>query len=1348
MAYEMKEPPDKEPGHATADAPPDMLSNFGDDDTLAHVLFDLAEKLRRGEAVEAEALARDYPQYVDQLRQLLPTVQALELLESTASRGSRDGVESDPAEADQQRMLGDFQILREIGRGGMGIVYEARQFSLNRRVALKVLPFAAALDRRALERFLNESQAAARLDHPHIVHVYGMGCERGVHYYAMQYIEGQSLGEVIAAMRGEAERGNKVEEVEGSKGSKSSDDEASRGRKPPSASNVPEVSNCKLQNENCKLERADSSPDSCDPPVPSLTKGGKEVGEGLSSNPKSRIRNPKFAKGGNEADGGRLPNSKSGSTLAVRAAGLSTERTGNRKEYYRTVARLGIQLAEALDYAHSHGVLHRDVKPGNILVDYAGDAWIADFGLARIGNEGNLTRTGDLVGTLRYASPEQVLAERGLIDQRTDIYSLGATLYELLTLKPVFRDADRKQLLAQIAGSEPQPLRKTDPSIPTELETIVLKCLEKEPVHRYATANDVAADLGRYLAFQPLLVKPPGATERLMKWSRRHQTAVLTALAGLLVSTVILAASMVWVVGERDLARAAERQEATQVQVARKATADAEKSRAEEERQRRLAETARTESLEAAEQALSEKQTAQQTAEFVINLFRSGDELGIEGIGYRTRSESARDVTFASLLARAADRVRSELRDQPRTQAALLDTLGDIYRSLGMYDQAEPLLVDGLELRQKHLPEGDERIGASLHHLGWLRHDAGDYLGAEVMYRAALEHFQRYPPQDLRLKLRLQMNFAWLLLDHRQEPQAEPIFREILDVCRSKPEDFTVEITAAQAGLVASIYGQGRDDEAGLTTLKHLAEKNQLLFARSIAQVQEVENLRRGGRIDEALTIQKDLIETVRGQFGVRHPAYALLLGGTAGLYRKKGDWRKAEILMRESMAYGRRSLGYHPKVWEPVMQFATDLGERGDFEEAIELLHESRRIVALRYPPPDPHFRGQTRELLLRIGGIQASAGDFAAAEEAFTEALQLWREETDPDAHLALAETLHNTGRLTEARQQVHDAVESLARTTSLRKYELMAGLSLRLVALERDAGDYDSAREAAANALAAVRDGEHSHRILQRHVGESYVEFLDTLREYSRAESRMRDLVALSQPESGTDPMSRARALDLLGRLLAAHGKYAEAEPLCREALATYRECLAEDATQCTKAMLQLAKVLVHNGQCEEGVSLAREAVSLREKRYGRDHIWYPVALRELAGTLDVAGESAQARAVMTTALELRLRKLPLVHPLVSQDYRELAALHQKRGEHQAAADLLRGYLESLRKLLPDRSWRIAGLESLLAESLIGLKDYSTAESLLRHALPIQEADRDQAPEALEATRHRLARLSDRR
>jgi serine/threonine protein kinase/Tfp pilus assembly protein PilF len=352
--------------------------------------------------------------------------------------------------------LGDYRLVREVGRGGMGVVYEAVQISLGRRVALKVLPFAAALDPRQLQRFKSEAQAAAHLHHQNIVHVYGVGCERAVHFYAMQFIEGQSLAEMIADLRSQ-----KVEQ---------------------------------------KPENSDKA-----------ARSG-------SSDLKSTICNLKS------------------STLA----------SAQGSAFFQAVARLGIQAAEALDHAHQLGVVHRDVKPGNLLVDAHGHSWVTDFGLAQIQGDKQLTLTGDLVGTLRYMSPEQALAKRVIVDHRTDIYSLGATLYELLTLEPVFAGTDRHELLRQITFEEPKLPRRQNKSIPAELETIVLKALEKNPADRYATAKEFADDLERFVRDEPITARRPALAARARKWCRRHKPFVAAALLVISLAVVLVAATVVW----------------------------------------------------------------------------------------------------------------------------------------------------------------------------------------------------------------------------------------------------------------------------------------------------------------------------------------------------------------------------------------------------------------------------------------------------------------------------------------------------------------------------------------------------------------------------------------------------------------------------------------------------------------------------------------------------------------------------------------------------------------------------------------------------------------------------------
>jgi WD40 repeat protein/serine/threonine protein kinase len=433
------------------------------DSAAALVVEELIDKLQSGDA-DVEAFIAEHPDHAERLRRLLPALRVMADL-SNSPDGEIRSVEGDAAE---MGTLGDFRIVREIGRGGMGVVYEAEQMSLGRRVALKVLPFAATMDSRHLQRFHNEARAAACLHHGHIVPVFYVGCERGVHFYAMQLIEGQTLAAVISALRRAAGKPGAL--APGVRGTP----EAGAA---PAAEHVPAT-------------------------VPHI--------RGLGDTVETLTR-----------------------------ASLTTEGPRPGKDYYRKVAELGVQAAEALDYAHERGVIHRDVKPGNLMLDDHGALWVTDFGLAHLQHaEGSLTITGDLVGTLRYMSPEQALAKRVVVDHRTDVYSLGVTLYELLTLRSAFEGHDRQELLRQVAFAEPPAPRKLVPNIPSDLETIVLKAIEKNPTERYGSAQDLADDLQHWLADKPIRARRPTWRQMVMRWARRHM-AVVWATVVVLVLTVV-----------------------------------------------------------------------------------------------------------------------------------------------------------------------------------------------------------------------------------------------------------------------------------------------------------------------------------------------------------------------------------------------------------------------------------------------------------------------------------------------------------------------------------------------------------------------------------------------------------------------------------------------------------------------------------------------------------------------------------------------------------------------------------------------------------------------------------------
>jgi WD40 repeat protein len=223
-----------------------------------------------------------------------------------------------------------------------------------------------------------------------------------------------------------------------------------------------------------------------------------------------------------------------------------------------------VQAAEALEYAHLMGVIHRDIKPANLLVDAGGRLWVTDFGLARLGTDAGLTMTGDLLGTIRYMSPEQALAQRVAVDPRTDVYSLGVTLYELLTLEPAYNGRSREEVLRQIAFEEPRPPHRLNKSVPAELETIVLKAMAKSPQERYATAQELADDLKRYLEDKPIRAKRPSLRQRMVKWARRHKAVVRAAVVVLVLAVVALAVStvLIWEKNQ-ELSQSLEREQLT-----------------------------------------------------------------------------------------------------------------------------------------------------------------------------------------------------------------------------------------------------------------------------------------------------------------------------------------------------------------------------------------------------------------------------------------------------------------------------------------------------------------------------------------------------------------------------------------------------------------------------------------------------------------------------------------------------------------------------------------------------------------------------------------------------------------
>jgi len=375
-----------------------------DGSSLESVLDRYLDELADGKSPDQELYLREHPELAEALRGVFRTLDFVETTSKSLNASKLEG----------GRRLGDYRIVREIGRGGMGVVYEAIQSSMNRRVALKVLPPGVLLSDSAPERFAREAATAGRLHHTNIVPVFAVGQEQGVQYYSMQYIENGSLAERLKEMRAGERRIDKT--------------------------------------------------------------------------------------------------------------------------HFERVMQWGKQAAEALTHAHAAKIIHRDIKPSNLLLDAQDNVWLTDFGLAREDALTTLTLSGDVIGTARYMSPEQARGDNAGLDGRTDVYSLGAMLYEMLTLTPAYDGDSREAVLNRIATSDPTPLRKLASSIPRDVETIIMKCMEKQPERRYAGAAEVAEDCRRYLAGEPVKARRTPLIVKAYRYVKRHRTYAALATAGVVLA--------------------------------------------------------------------------------------------------------------------------------------------------------------------------------------------------------------------------------------------------------------------------------------------------------------------------------------------------------------------------------------------------------------------------------------------------------------------------------------------------------------------------------------------------------------------------------------------------------------------------------------------------------------------------------------------------------------------------------------------------------------------------------------------------------------------------------------------
>jgi serine/threonine protein kinase len=914
------------------------------EDELAQVLDAYLAEVEAGRPVDPQEWVDRHPAIAERLRACLKGLHLVEAAAEALDLAPAPGPGPGSAEArrtDQDATddaghppLGDFRIVRELGRGGMGVVYEAQQRSLGRRVALKVLPYAAAIDPRQIARFRVEAQAASQLHHPHIVPVYSVGCQHGVHYYAMQLIEGPTLAELIARLRRPIGPDAATEPT---------------GPGPGGADPV------------------GARPGAADPLGPAMPGGAPRTAWSLS-------------------------------TTSTRSLA-----------FCREAARLGLQAAEALDHAHQQGVLHRDVKPSNLLVDGRGHLWITDFGLARFQGEGSLTATGDLLGTLRYMSPEQALANRAVVDERTDVYSLGATLYELVTLRPALEGTDRQDLLRRIAQEEPRRPRALNPAVPVDLETIVLKAMAKDPAGRYATARELAEDLGRFLDDRPIQARRPGPLERSARWVRRHAAVVLAVVPLLAVIALGLGVGIVLAL-------------AKQAEIHRN-QAEIERAHAEARRQRDEARRAvdvmytqvaedwlgRQPHLQALQRdfllkaldyyrafALDDPADPAGRAEAGAAAFRVGEIQRQLGRGAEAERAYRQAITMLQALdpTRRGSPARAGAGHGPEARATAghhdplealargYGGLGELLLETGRPEEAQAALLRAAELTRAQVdhtpdsPAGRLVLASGYQRLGTLLRLAGRLPEAEAAYRKALALNEAIGPPRRLKQAGTHADLAIVLSQTGRPDEAQQSYRRAAELYET--------LVAAEPGM--PLY---RRELAG--TLLNLG----VLLANEAGGLAEAERA-----LGRALALYERLSADAPGvaQFGRERAAALLNLGSLLGA---TGRTAGAEPLLRravaahEALAAGRPD---QPSVRSNLAlarsRLAALQAARGDGPEARRLLEQAvaHQREALRSHPGDAlglqrlwSQREALAGVLIRLG---AHAEAAALAEDLLREA------------------------------------------------------------------------------------------------------------------------------------------------------------------------------------------------------------------------------------------------------------------------------------------------------------------------------------------------------------------------
>lgn len=1157
---------------------------------LAQLIGELTNRLQAGESIDLESYALAYPAHAVQIRELFPAMRLLTDLSQMASGAAADRASGSAAQLPQFGTLGDFRIVREVGRGGMGVVYEAEQISLQRRVALKVLPFATVLDPRHLQRFKNEAQAAASLRHPHIVQVHSVGSERGVHYYAMDFIDGRTMAALIADLRRIAGLSSDV-----------------------------------------------------DQPSTQLSSG--------------EVPAPVIAE--NAADTARTAQSSSATDTSVRT-----------REFLQRVADWGIQAAEALEHAHQMGVVHRDIKPSNLLIDLQGQLWITDFGLAVTRGGTPLTATGDVVGTLRYMSPEQASGHSRAVDHHTDIYSLAATLYELLTLHAPFPDGDRQAVWRQIISAEPVLPRRLNPAVPRDVETILIKALAKEPESRYATAGQFADDLRRFLRDEPIRARRPWWGERVVKWSRRHAALVTATAVVLGISAVLLAASVAYV-----------------WRAERRATAALDSAEAAREDTKAVLDFLTEELLAAADPSVS----------------------------------AGRKITVEEVLQNAEAGLERAFPERPSVEASIRRTMGIVYRSLGRFDDAERHFLRARSLYSSALGETDRLTLMMDVTVANTWRSQGRLADAITLHEEALAAFRMHYGDNDPDTLVAMSGLGLAYQSDARFSEAIELHLGALQIKRATLGDEDPETVISTAHLATAYAAVGRRDEAiamqqdvmrfhrknqGATHPETLSAMNNLATTYQAA-----------GRLREAVPLLEETLQGLTEVLGPEHNKTLTTMNNLAGVYADVGRWDDAISLLDNALPIVRQHLGPDHRLTIVMMaNLAKAYQLSGRANDAVALREETLRLCQHTFGAEHPDTLIHLKELATAYLDVGRPAEALPLCEES----LRLATKVVGPEHPVTLVcmGTLANVYR---ALNQTEQARAQYEQSLSLMKKVLGAEHPYTLSILNSLADVYRESGQLQASLSLA----QESLRLKTDTLGAAHPETLLSmviLGMVYRDCGRWNDALPLCEEafsamrrDLGPEHRYTIAATQVLANVYIDAGRWDDARSLLEELLTLQTAGWGRAHPQTLSVLNTLAATCRATDRLSEALPLLEEVRELQETQSRPSNALSLSVLQNLALTLMDLGHLERANLVLDEWLELVRANTP-------ENPRELTSALAARGrclllqkEWSEAETVLRECL-AIREQLTPEDWLQFHAQSMLGGSLNGQGQHEAAEPLV--------------------------------